>query len=156
MNHGQPADLPNYVIETATWRDLNALRQVEKACFPLDAWPLMDLIAILSFPNVVRLKAMAGEQMVGFVAGDLRRTDGIGWISTIGVLPTYQGRGIGKALLQACETHMKTPVIRLCVRASNEIALNMYRRTGYEQVGRWPRYYQDGETAVVMEKRKQL
>ena len=46
------------VIEPATWRDLNALRHLEKVCFPLDAWPLWDLVGVLTLPNVVRLKAM--------------------------------------------------------------------------------------------------
>lgn len=141
-----------FVLETATWRDLNALRQVEKACFGRDSWPLFDLIGVLTFPSTVHIKATCDEQMVGFVGGDIRRDEGVGWVATIGVLPEYRSRGIGAALLEACEQKLGTKMVRLCVRASNETAIRLYRRTGYAQIGRWPSYYNDGEDAVVMEK----
>ena len=58
--------------------------------FEKDAWPLFDLIAVLTFPEVIRLKAVEDGQMVGFVAGDPRPPDGSGWIATIAVDPRYQ------------------------------------------------------------------
>lgn len=139
-------------IEPANWRDLNALRTLEKACFPLDGWPLLDLIGVLTFSNVIRLKAMHEGKMVGFTAGDVRRREGIAWIATIGVQPEYRGRGIGGMLLQACEEQIPLNVIRLCVRASNLTAIRLYQRFGYIQYSEWPRYYNDGETAIVMQK----
>jgi ribosomal-protein-alanine N-acetyltransferase len=142
-----------FTLEPATWRDLNAVRQVEKACFGKDAWPLFDLIGVLTFPDTVRIKAVCDGHMVGFVGGDGRRGENVGWVATIGVLPEYRGRGIATALLAACEQALNTPNVRLCVRASNETAIRLYLHTGYEQVGRWARYYNDGEDAVVMEKR---
>src|SRR4030042_1173571 len=42
-------------IEAATWRDLNHLRQLERACFPKDAWPLLDLIGVLTMPEVGKI-----------------------------------------------------------------------------------------------------
>jgi ribosomal protein S18 acetylase RimI-like enzyme len=141
------------LIETASWRDLNVLRHLEKVCFPQDAWPLWDLIGVLTLPNVVRLRAMADGQMVGFVAGDVRPSEKMAWIATIGVLPEYQGQGIGRGLLQACEERLSVPRVRLNVRPSNKVAIHLYQTTGYERVGFWPAYYQDGEDALVMEKR---
>jgi ribosomal protein S18 acetylase RimI-like enzyme len=144
----------NVCIEPASIRDLAALRYVEKMCFPKDAWPLIDLIGVLTFPAVIRLKAVNGKEMVGFIAGDVRRLEGVAWIATVGVLPEHRGRGIGSALLQACEDKIPLNRIRLCVRVSNETAIRLYERRGYERVGEWSRYYQDGESALVMEKRK--
>jgi len=141
-------------IEPASLRDLSALRHVEQICFPKDAWPLMDLIGVLSFPGVVRLKAMSGKLMVGFIAGDIRRLEGVAWIATVAVLPEFRGRGIGAALLQACEAHISVKRIRLCVRPSNDVAIRLYERFGYNRVGEWTKYYQDGESALVMEKKK--
>jgi ribosomal protein S18 acetylase RimI-like enzyme len=141
-------------IEPASLRDLSALRHVEQICFPKDAWPLMDLIGVLTFPGVVRLKAMNGRQMVGFIAGDIRRLEGMAWIATVAVLPEFRGRGIGAALLQACEARISVNRIRLCVRPSNDVAIRLYERFGYTRVGEWTKYYQDGESALVMEKRK--
>ena len=142
-----------FKIVPATWRDLNALRYLEKITFPKDAWPLIDLVGVLTFPNVVRLKAMVGEEMAGFVAGDIRTKEQIAWIATISVLPEYRRQGIGKALLAACEAQLPVPAVRLCVRASNNGAISLYEQTGYKRVGLWQRYYSDGEDAVVMEKK---
>jgi ribosomal protein S18 acetylase RimI-like enzyme len=61
----------------------------------------------------VRLKALCQQQVIGFVAGDVRRHERISWIATIGVLPEHRGRGLGRSLLQACEAQLPTPFIRL-------------------------------------------
>ncbi len=139
-------------ILAASLRDLSALRRIEQACFPKDAWPLLDLLAVLSFPDVVRLKAMVDGKMAGFVAGDLRRTEGLGWIATIGVLPEYRRKGIGRALLRACERQMNTSHFRLCVRVENLEAIQMYEEEGYLRTDTWKKYYNDGGDALVMEK----
>jgi [ribosomal protein S18]-alanine N-acetyltransferase len=142
------------IIELATWRDLNSVRELEKACFPLDMWPLWDIIGVLTMPKVVRLKAMVDGQLVGFVAGDVRAAEKTSWITTIGVAPEYQGQGIGASLLRSCEEQLRTQTerVRLCVRASNLPAIRLYLREGYQKTGLWPKYYQDREDAVVMEK----
>jgi ribosomal protein S18 acetylase RimI-like enzyme len=94
------------------------------------------------------------NQMVGFIAADLRRTEGVAWIATIAVLPEYQGQGIGAALLEACEAHIPFNRIRLCVRPANEVAIRLYERFGYTRAGEWTKYYHDSESALVMEKTK--
>ena len=140
------------MIEPATWRDLNALRQIEKVCFPKDAWPLWDLVGVLTLPNVVRLRAVVDGQMIGFIAGDVKPAEKLAWIATIGVLPEYRGRGIGRALLQACEQSLDVPHVRLNVRISNHVAIQLYQNSGYQRAGVWPNYYQDGEDALIMGK----
>jgi len=140
------------LIETATWRDLLAVRHVEQACFGKDAWPLLDMIGVLAFPNVVRLKAMMDGMLIGFIASDIRTAERQAWIATIGVLPEYRKQGIGSALLRECEARIDLPSIRLCVRASNLPAIRLYQGFGYQSVGNWVKYYQDGEDALVMEK----
>jgi len=142
-------------IIPATIRDLNALRKLEHTCFEKDAWPLFDLIAVLTFPDVVRLKAVEDGQMVGFIAGDPRPSQGFSWIATIGVLPEYRRRGIGRDLLHACEARLRTPRLRLSVRASNHMAIPLYEREGYRTTDVWKGYYDDGENAIVMEKPRQ-
>lgn len=141
-------------IVPANLFDLNALRHVEKICFPQDAWALFDLIAVLSFGGVIRLKAVENGQMIGFVAGDPRPDEGFSWVATIGVLPEYRGRGIGRALLEACEAQLPTQRIRLSVRASNAEAIRMYKFAGYYTIDSWKNYYNDGEDAIIMEKLK--
>lgn len=139
-------------IVSASILDLNALRKLEKESFDQDAWPLFDLIAVLTFPDVVRFKAVEDGQMVGFVAGDPRPRDGWGWIATIAVDPRFQRRGIGTALLHECESKLGVPRSRLTVRLSNAGAISLYEREGYQTIDIWKAYYNDGEDAMVMEK----
>jgi [ribosomal protein S18]-alanine N-acetyltransferase len=139
-------------IVKASIRDLNALRKLEHASFDKDAWPLFDLIAVLTFPDVIRLKAVEDGQMVGFIAGDPRPRDGWGWIATIAVDPRYRQRGIGRALLNTCESRLGVSRARLTVRLSNGGAISMYEKAGYATVDIWQTYYNDGEDAMVMEK----
>lgn len=140
------------MIRPATWRDLNAIRRLEQVCFPKDAWPLWDIISVLTLPNVTRLKAEIDGQVAGFIAADLRPGQHMAWIATIGVLPEYRQRGIGAALLAACEHEVRLERIRLNVRTSNGAAIHLYETAGYYQVGVWPGYYQDGEDALIFEK----
>jgi ribosomal protein S18 acetylase RimI-like enzyme len=72
----------------------------------------------------------------------------------VAVLPEYRGRGIGATLLEACEAQIPVNKIRLCVRPSNDVAIRLYERFGYTKVGEWTKYYQDDESALVMEKLK--
>jgi len=139
-------------ILPATLLDLGSLRSIEQACFPNDIWPLLDLIGVLSFTKIVRFKAVADERMVGFVAGDPQDSQGFSWISTICVLPEYQGQGTGRALLRTCEAKLTTPRIRLCVRPENPNAIHLYESEGYQRVDMWHHYYKDGGAALVMEK----
>jgi len=141
------------MILPASWRDFNAIRQIENICFPRDAWPLWDIISVLSLPHVVRLKAVCTNQTVGFIASDVRPSEKLAWIATICVLPAYRRQGIGTALLRACESHITLPSMRLNVRVSNAPAVSLYKNLGYSQIGLWPRYYQDGEDALILEKK---
>lgn len=140
-------------IVPATIFDFNDLRKLEQESFGNDAWSFLDLFAVLTFHEVVRLKAVEEGQMAGFVAGDPRPRDKLGWIVTIAVKPRYRRRGIGRALLRACEVRLQVPCVRLTVRLSNQAAIAMYRREGYVTAEIWSGYYNDGEDGMVMEKR---
>lgn len=139
-------------ILPASLLDLGPLQQIERACFDDDRWPLLDLMAVLTFPSVVRLKAIVDGRMVGFVAGDQRDAQGLAWISTIAVLPDYRAQGIGRALLDACESKLTSQRVRLCLRTNNASALRLYEAHGYQRVDMWHGYYKDGADALVMEK----
>jgi ribosomal-protein-alanine N-acetyltransferase len=101
---------------------------------------------------VIALKAIDGNRIVGFIAGDVRRHEGHTIISTIGVDPDYQRRGLGERLMREVESRSALPRLQLMVRKSNLPALHLYRKLDYAIVETWPRYYDDGEDAYVMEK----
>lgn len=141
-----------YIIEKASWRDLLALSALEKACFSRDAWPLIELMGVLTFPGVVRLRAIGNGELIGFVAGDPRRRDNTGWILTLGVLPDWRRQGIAGALLNMCEEQLHMPQMKLSVRRSNTAAIRLYEKLGYKQVDIWSKYYQGGEDGLVLAK----
>jgi ribosomal-protein-alanine N-acetyltransferase len=143
----------NFLLESATWRDLKSLEKLEKICFGEDAWPMLELLGVLVFPGVVRLRASADGEMVGFIAGDPRRAEQTGWIMTLGVLPEWRRQGIAEALLSECEEKMGMPAVKLTVRRGNEPALALYQKLGYTQTDIWSHYYQSGEDGLVLGKK---
>ncbi len=139
-------------IEPATWRDLKELFQLEKICFQVDAWPMLDILGVLTIPQIIRFKAADQEKLVGFIAVDLRRSQQTAWITTLAVLPTYRKSGIGSTLIRICEEGVNLPKIRLSVRQSNQPAIQLYQKHGYQQTEVWKKYYKGGDNALVFEK----
>jgi ribosomal-protein-alanine N-acetyltransferase len=139
-------------ILLASILDLTTLRKLEHACFDKDAWSLLDLMAVLTWSEVIRLKAVEDGVMIGFIAGETRPAQRIAWIATLAVDPRHQRRGVGSALLRECESRLKLPLVKLTVRVSNQGAISLYEKEGYRSVDIWKRYYRDGEDGLVMEK----
>lgn len=75
-------------------------------------------------------------------------------IATIATHPDFRRQGIGDELLtHALVSALSEGAVKslLEVRASNEAAQQMYRRFGYVEDGRRPRYYKDNnEDAILM------
>jgi [ribosomal protein S18]-alanine N-acetyltransferase len=138
-------------IEPAGWRDWRGVFALERACFQLDAWGPIEIFFALVGPNV-RFKAVREGQLVGFVMGDPRPSQGFSWIATVGVRPEFQRQGIGARLLAAAEAALSTPRVRLTVRRSNAGAIALYQKFGYQSTAVWEHYYADGEAGLVMEK----
>ena len=141
-----------FEIQSAGWCDLFAVNRLEKVCFDRDAWPWIDILTVLTFPGVIRLKAVISGTVIGFAAGDRVKKNSIGRIITLGVHPSYHRQGVGKALLSAAETKLRTPTYQLVVRKSNIAAFQLYSSASYRIVDSWPEYYADGEEGMVMEK----
>jgi ribosomal-protein-alanine N-acetyltransferase len=75
-------------------------------------------------------------------------------IATFATHPGFRRQGVGSQLLKdALDDASRAGARRafLEVRASNAAAQEMYRKFGFEVVGRRPRYYRDNsEDAVLM------
>ncbi len=79
--------------------------------------------------------AKDGEKIIGFVACDAN-WNGIGAIHEIVVRKEYQGRGIGKKLMEKCLAYLSKYVdkIELYVGSENERAINFYKKFGFKIV----------------------
>ena len=94
------------------------------------------------------------DRVIGFLVLVLT-PEGDGRIFAIAVDSQYRGRGVGRALLKAAFNTLrkrKIGFVRLEVRVSNHIAQQLYRSTGFMEIGFIPFYYKDGEAAIVMRK----
>jgi ribosomal-protein-alanine N-acetyltransferase len=74
-------------------------------------------------------------------------------VKDLAVHPEARRAGVGSRLLDralAALAARGAAVVKLEVRASNDVALSLYRETGFEPMRRIRGYYEDGEDALVM------
>ena len=76
-----------------------------------------------------------------------------GHVVSVAVLPEHRGKGLGKALMLEGINgvmHRKSDEIYLEVRMSNESAIKMYQKIGFQIKSKLRAYYRDGEDAYLM------
>lgn len=100
----------------------------------------------------------AGEVLGFAVTGPSPLTLGTWDLYWIAVAPQEQGRGVGTLLLEEVEGmlrrhHARRIVVETSGRADYEGTRAFYRRRGYEEVGRVPDYYREGDDKVIYLKR---
>lgn len=96
--------------------------------------------------------AYEGETLVGYAGGWI--VDGQVQILKVGVDPAMRRRGIARGLLARVAADARDLGASSCsleVRASNAGAQALYAALGLASLGVRPRYYSDGEDAVIME-----
>jgi len=133
------------------------------AALGLDAfargWSAASVTAELARPGAEVWALRAGAALAGFLLA--RRIPSVSADFTadhlevllVAVRAPERRRGGGSALLQAALGSARRAGLRavhLDVRASNQAALGLYRRFGFAEVGRRPRYYEGREDAVLM------
>ncbi len=142
--------------------DLDAVLELEDQLFAPDTWTRAMYRDELARPDTrtylvaVDTDDVAGDRVVGYAG--LIAYDDEAHVATIGVAEDRQGEGIGAALLDAllAEADRRSPVVLLEVRADNPVAQGLYRRRGFTEIGRRPRYYQPSGTDAVVMKRERL
>ncbi|WP_049971827.1 ribosomal protein S18-alanine N-acetyltransferase [Haladaptatus cibarius] len=144
------ADAPT--IRPAEDADLLAIFRIEKASFS-QPWPFSAFQRYVGEPTF--LVAAGDSKILGYVVADIVPNHGraLGHIKDLAVHPSRRGEGIGRQLLlralnglQARGVHS----VKLEVRESNEPAISLYQEFGFHYFRTVPRYYGDGESALVM------
>lgn len=147
-------------IRQAERADLVSVMRIERASFP-QPWPYDAFTRYLDRPSfLVAVDPTASPAVddgsaggvVGYVVADHVQNHGqtMGHVKDIAVHPDRRGEGIGSTLLSEVLSVLAPVSVRLEVRASNDTARALYGRYGFRPVKRVPRYYDDGEDAVVM------
>ncbi|WP_426996522.1 ribosomal protein S18-alanine N-acetyltransferase [Pseudarthrobacter sp. N5] len=135
-----------------TVADVPEVNELERRLFPTDAWPLHMFFDELAQSGTRRyLVAESGAGIVGYAG--LMCIEPIADIQTIAVVPEFEGKGVGSALLTELISESRrrgAADVLLEVRADNPRAQQLYLRFGFEQIHVRPRYYRDGVDALIM------
>lgn len=145
------------MIRLATLKDFEAVYEIEQSCF-LDPYPRNQLeYEFKQNPLNKILVAVADDKIVGFI--DFMITFNSSTIVQIAVKPEYRHQGIASSLLKEMENIFPKGIddvvetVTLEVRKSNDAAIKLYEKNGYEFVVYKKNYYPDGEDAIYMVKR---
>ncbi|HHT9144298.1 MAG: GNAT family N-acetyltransferase [Candidatus Brocadiaceae bacterium] len=140
--------------------DLLAIEQLEKDCFPTEAFNRHLIKNLLTNTKSVIIKATepSGE-IIGTIIGTTKRENciSVGRIFSLCVLDEYRKKGIATRLVLLLEEEFSLrgiKKIRLEVSTHNNIARMFYERQGYQMTPHiLPHFYNNGTNAFVLNKR---
>jgi ribosomal-protein-alanine N-acetyltransferase len=138
-------------IRVLELRDLSAIEAIEQKAYPTP-WSRSMFASELAKPTSICLGAFEGQDLVGYVINS-RYVDA--WhVMNVAVDPDHQRRGIATALLERLFEVTRDDERRgytLEVRVSNEDAIALYEKLGFEARGIRRGYYTDNrEDALIM------
>ena len=141
----------------ATILDLFALEQLEKDCFPTEAFNRRLIKNLLINTKSFIIKAIAPKgKIIGTIIGTTKKekSTSVGRIFSLCVLDEYRKKGIASQLVQLLEEEFRSRGIRqvrLEVSAFNSTAQSFYKRRGYQMTQHaLANFYNDGSDACVM------
>lgn len=129
-----------------------AVATLESLVMGSDAWSEALVADELPRADRVWWAAYEGEALAGYAGGWI--VDGQVQILKVGVDPAMRRRGIARELLARVAADARDLGASRCsleVRAGNVGAQELYSALGFRSLGVRPRYYSDGEDAVIME-----
>jgi [ribosomal protein S18]-alanine N-acetyltransferase len=131
--------------------DIDAIEAIEQRAYPTP-WSRSMFASELAKPTSICLGAFEGRDLVGYIINS-RYVDA--WhVMNVAVDPQHQRRGIATALLERLFEETQGDERRgytLEVRVSNEEAIRLYEKLGFEPRGIRRGYYTDNrEDALIM------
>lgn len=140
------------MLRRATAADVDRIAEMEKICFPEEPWSREMVAGEFSGINPTRYFIAEEDGQVLAYAG-VWIIPPEGYITNIAVHPARRRQGLGSLILRKlvdeCLAEGVTDVT-LEVRVSNVPAIALYKSFGFEEAGVRPKYYQDGEDALIM------
>lgn len=139
-------------IRLAGVEDIKVMAELDKVCFS-SPWSEESFAGeILRNRLALYFVGLVEDQVIGYAG--LWRIEDEGHITNVAVHPDYRQRGIGELLVSSLIDHTGKMGIRshtLEVRVSNDAAIQLYEKLGFQEAGRRKKYYEDnGEDAMIM------
>lgn len=140
-----------FLSRAARDEDVPVVAALEAEVFP-DPWPAHLYMQEVGQP--LRYQRVAYTED-GFLAAYLFACWQVDELHVLKVAthPLHEGKGLATSLMAEAKVEAErggAHGLMLEVRPSNRRAIRLYRYLGYVVVGRRPRYYADGEDALVM------
>ena len=139
------------IIRAWEKKDIDAIAQIEAFSFQ-DPWTKSNLLDVLKYPHYKSFLLEEQGQVCAY--GCLILVFDRAEVANIAVATPYRGRGLGRVLLDRMHYTAKSMGATECfleVRVSNERAIRLYEKNGYERYGIRARYY-GNEDAILMRK----
>ena len=132
--------------------DLAAVAQMEKEIYS-DPWSKKMFLDHLSSPSSLDLTLETNEEIIGYACNTII-PEYLLAIDNLTIKKEYQGKGHGSALLAEVIQKGKeagVTTFTLEVRESNQAAMALYDKFGFQVAGRRKRYYHSPvEDALIM------
>jgi len=144
--------------------DLQNVMQVNRVCLPENYTDFFFTDLHQRFPETFIVAEESGK-MAGYIMcrievglsnygfGGLIRK---GHVVSIAIMPNSRRRGVAQALIKRALEGMEYYKAKQCfleVRVTNEAAVSLYKKLGFEVTRTINGYYSDGEDAYVMTKK---
>lgn len=138
-------------IKPMSAEHVSEIAEIEKLCFSAP-WTEKGIAEELDNDNAHFLVAQSGKNVLGYIG--VHEVCGEAYIDNIAVRPDYRRLGLGEKLLNAAQKNAfgrKCEFITLEVRRSNEKAISLYKKLGYQTAGERKKFYTNpAEDAVIM------
>lgn len=138
------------IIRDFLLSDLDDVVRIEYEAFD-DPYPVGILLQLYN-AGAGFLVAQVAQTIVGYVIFWIK--EGQGHIIVIAVDSNYQDMKVGSLLLEkTCFIFKRNNIntVFLEVRKSNIRAINFYKRNGFVKINEEDDYYNDGESAIIMQ-----
>jgi len=138
-------------IRKMIFKDLDEIMEIEKRSFPTP-WTKTMFLESLSSEIYKNFVIEEQNEVIGYIM--LYYIQDEGHITNFAINPPFRKKGYATKLLSYVIDYFKKKGIVeffLEVRESNKVAINLYRKFGFEIIGRRKRYYSDtNEDAFIM------
>lgn len=138
-------------VRKATLSDAEDVKTISDEVLPSESWSLGQYASDLADNDKHYFVATINNIVVGFIGYALIVDEA--HIMNLAVKETYQGQGVGRALVDALlddAISLDAVGATLEVRISNDRARKLYLKTGFAEAGVRPRFYSGGEDAVIL------
>ena len=155
--------IQNYSLRQFNPGDLDTVLNINRVCLPENYASYFFIDTYNTLPETF-IVAESQTVVVGYIMcriehgfSDLRRLRFAkrGHVISVAVMPEHRNQGIGRSLVEqalGALARLDADECYLEVRVSNDLAINLYKKMGFEIARTVSHYYFDGSDAHVMTK----